>query len=196
MIGGPSALGLPVVDGRELDPARVEALRPGADVMTRDARRHRLPTLYYEVETWATALATTLTAHFRLWEFMDVDVREPAALRAFPRYVPCAVTVLAAALEVFRIDVGAPVRISANGGHRSPSHGGATVASPHAWATAANIYQIGSDMLDSQERIERYAAIARRTLPFAAVRPYGHGAGESDDHLHIDIGYGTVAPSH
>lgn len=195
VIGGTSVLGLRVVDARTLDAGRVDALRPGAEIVTRDGSRQRLPIFYYEVESWADALALTVTGHFGLWEFMDVDVRESAPLRAFPRYVPCAVTMLGAALEVFRLEVGTPVRISANGGHRSPAHARSTVATTHCWGTAADIYRIGSDMLDSQERIEKYGAVARRLLPFASVRPYGRRAGETDDHLHIDIGYGGVVPS-
>jgi hypothetical protein len=51
-----------------------------------------------------------------------VDVREVEAMRTFPRYVPCAVALLATALEVFRAEVGTFVHIAANGGYRSPGH--------------------------------------------------------------------------
>jgi hypothetical protein len=196
MTTGGLPIALPVVDARTLDRERIAALRPAAQVMTRDGRTFALPAFYYEVDSWATALATTVTTHFALWEFMDVDVREPAVLRTFPRYVPCAIAALASALEVLRQEVGVPIRISANGGHRSVFHAGATVASPHAWGTAANIYGIGSELLDSPEKIERYGAIARRALPFATARPYGHGPDQTDDHLHVDLGYGSLVPSH
>jgi hypothetical protein len=185
---------LPVVDAFSLPAAHRELLRPGELVAGRDGGRHRLPRYFYAVESWALALATPLTAHFGLWEFMDVDLREPLLLRTFPRYVPCAVTLLAAALEAFRLDVGLPVRVSANGGYRSPSHAKSDVGSLHAWAAAANVFQIGPDLLDTQERIDRYTAVVRRVLPFAWIRPYGAELGMADDHLHVDIGYATVVP--
>jgi hypothetical protein len=192
---------LPVVDGLALPPVQRELLKPGALVSARDGVPHRLPRYFFEVESWALALATPLTPHFGLWEFMDVDLREPQMLRLFPRYIPCAVTMLAAALELLRVDAGVPVRIAANGGYRSPSHqssiaadaGGETV-SAHCWATAANIYRVGADALDDPERIERYAAAIRRLLPFAWVRPYGEERGAASDHLHVEIGYLTLAP--
>jgi hypothetical protein len=93
-----------------------------------------------------------------------------------------------------RAEVGAPIRIAANGGYRSASHDGSRSGSPHSWGTAANIYRIGAELLDAQDRIERYAATARRLLPFAWVRPYGHDVGFADDHLHIDVGYVTLVP--
>ena len=185
---------LPVVDGLSLPASHRELLRPGELVAGRDGDHHRLPRYFYQVESWALAIATPLTTHFGLWEFMDVDLREPRLLRTFPRYVPCAVTLLAAALEVFRLDVGVPVRVSANGGYRSPSHAGSDAGSLHAWGAGANIYQIGPDLLDTQERIERYTAIVRRVLPFAWIRPYGAALGMADDHLHVDIGYATLVP--
>jgi len=171
-----------------------DLLKPAAHLRARDGAVHRLPRYFYEVESWQVALATSLTSHFWLWEFIDVDLREAAPVRAFPRYVLCAVSVLAAALEIVRLECSAPVHIAANGGYRSPSHAGSDAASTHCWATAANIYRIGGDLLDSQDRIERYAALVRRVLPFASVRPYGSGAGMTDDHLHVDIGYATLVP--
>jgi len=185
---------LPVVDGLSLPAAHRHVLKPGALLQARDGTSHRLPRYFYQVESWPVALATALTPHFGLWEFIEVDLREAAQLRAFPRYVPCALSVLAAALEVVRLECGMPVRIAANGGYRSPSHAGSTAASPHCWGTAANIYRIGADSLDSQERIERYAALVRRVLPLASVRPYGSDAGMTDDHLHVDLGYVTLVP--
>jgi hypothetical protein len=185
---------LPVVDGLSLSASHRELLRPGEWLRGRDGDYHQLPRYFYEVESWAVALATPLTANFGLWEFMDVDLREALLLRHFPRYVPCAVSLLAAGLEVVRADVGVPVRIGANGGYRSPSHAGSTAGSPHCWGAAANVYRIGADFIDTQDRIERYTAVVRRVLPFAWVRPYGPAIGMADDHLHIDIGYATLIP--
>jgi hypothetical protein len=62
------------------------------------------------------------------------------------------------------------------------------------WGTAANLYRVGDDWLDDRETIERYAAIARQTLPHVWIRPWGHGRGYADDHLHLDLGYVTVVP--
>jgi hypothetical protein len=185
---------LPVVDGLTLPALHRDLLRPGELVRGADGELHHLPRYFYEVDSWALALATPLTPDFGLWEFMDVDLREPSPLRMFPRYVPCAVGVLAAALEGFRLDVGAPVRVAANGGYRSPAHRGSGAGSPHCWATAANIYCIGSDLLDSPDRIDRYAAVMRRVLPFAWIWPSAGEAGAVDDHLHVDLGYVTVVP--
>jgi hypothetical protein len=185
---------LRVVDGRTLSREYRDLLEPGDWLHGHDGASHRLPRFFYEVDSWPLALSTPLTPHFGLWEFLDVDVREAGPLRQFPRYVPCAVVLLAAVLEMFRLEAGAPVRISANGGYRSPSHARTRGASPHAWGTAADVYCVGSDLLDSPDRIERYAAAARRGLPFATVRPYGSEAAATDDHLHIDIGYVTVVP--
>jgi hypothetical protein len=185
---------LPVVDGSTLAPAHRDLLRPGELIRAADGELHRLPRYFYEIETWALALATALTPHFGLWEFMDVDLGERPPLRLFPRYVPCAVSVLAAALEGFRLDAGAPVRIAANGGYRSPSHSRSSLGSPHCWGTAADIYRIGSDLLDAADRIERHAAAMRRALPFASIRPAAGEADAVDDHLHVDLGYITVVP--
>ena len=186
--------GLPIVDGFSLPASHREILRPAELVSTADGPTCELPRYFYEVESWRAALDTALTAHFGLWEFMDVDVREAPLMRTYPRYIPCAVTALATALELLRLNVGVPVRIAANGGYRSPSHSGSRVASPHSWAGAANIYRIGAESLDSEERIERYGALARRLLPFVRVRPYGTVAGTANDHLHLDLGYVTVLP--
>jgi hypothetical protein len=186
--------GLPVVDGLSLPASQRELLRPAERVATADGRWWELPRYFYEVESWTIALDTPLTAHFGLWEFMDVDVREAPPMRVYPRYIPCAVTALATALEVLRLDVGVPVRIAANGGYRSPSHGGNRAMSPHSWAAAANIYRIGAESLDTEDRIERYSALARRLLPFVWVRPYGTNVGTTNDHVHLDLGYVTVVP--
>src|SRR5262245_30093517 len=99
-------LPLPVVDGLRLDPPYREALQPGGILRDADGRGRRLPRFFYEIDSWQTALDTPLSPHFMLWELICVDVREAALLRTFPRYVPCAVTLMAAALEPFRAAVG------------------------------------------------------------------------------------------
>ena len=152
------------------------------------------PRHYYEVDSWETALQVQLSPHFALWEFIDVDARETPLMRAFPRYVPCAIGLLAVHLELFRLQVGVPVRIAANGGYRSPALQGADPASTHAWGTAANVYRIGDEYMADRETVERYAAIARRTLPAAWCRPYGAAPGQTTDHLHIDLGHIVCAP--
>ena len=188
------AFPLPVADGLELDAPVRSLLMPGAAVRDSRARLRRLPRFFYVVESWNVALATRLTPHFALWEFMDVDLFEPAPLRRFPRYVPCAVTALAAHLEVLREHVGAPIHISANGGYRSPSHGKSIPGSPHCWGTAANIYRVGDQYLDERDLIEKYASLATDLLPALRARPYGPGPGCVDDHVHLDLGYVTAVP--
>jgi hypothetical protein len=185
---------LPIVDASDLPHPHRQLLRPGELMRTRNGDVHRLPRFFYGVESSAVALNTQLTPHFALWEFIEVDLREPALLRAYPRYVPCAVTILATALEVFRAEVGQPVRIAENGAYRSPAHAASTSGSPHCWAAAANIYSIGSDYVDSAERINRYSEIACRVLAACWTRPYGPHVGEADDHLHVDLGFVTVVP--
>ena len=185
---------LPIVDGLSLAEPHRLLLRPGEMMATHTGRLYRLPRFFYAVESSAVGMKTQLTPNFALWEFIDVDVREPALLRAYPRYVPCAVTILATAMEVFRRAVGAPVRIAANGGYRSPSHASSGSASPHCWGTAANIFQVGQEYIDTGERIGRYAEIACRSLAACWTRPFGTGLGEADDHLHLDLGYVTLVP--
>jgi hypothetical protein len=185
---------LPIVDGLTLSVEQQALLTPGGLLVGRDGETHRLPRYFYEIASWDVALQTSLSAHFAVWEFIDVDVREAAALRLFPRYVPCAVSMLASALETFRLEVGAPVRIMANGGYRSPAHTITTGGSPHCWGTAADIYRIGPEYLDTPQRIDRYAAILRRVLPFSRIRPTGEAIAPTDDHLHVDLGYVTVVP--
>lgn len=190
-----SSLPMAVVDALDLAAPYRSLLMPGVLVRDSHARTRRLPRFFYVVESWAAALEIRLTPHFAIWEFMDVDLYEPAPLRRFPRYVPCAVTTLAANLEVLREHVGAPLHIAANGGYRSPSHGRSTPGSPHAWGTAANIYRIGDDYLDEREKIERYATLATELLPALRARPFGPGPGCVDDHVHLDLGYVTAVPT-
>jgi hypothetical protein len=185
---------LPVVDALDLpEPLRL-LLRPGEMMADRAGHVRRLPRFFYTVESAAVAASTQLTPHFALWELMEVDLREPALVRAYPRYVPCAITVLATALEVLRAEVGVPVRVAANGGYRSPSHAWAVSGSPHCWGTAANIYSVGNEYLDTEDRIRRVAEVATRVLPACWTRPYGIGPGETDDHLHLDLGFITLVP--
>jgi hypothetical protein len=187
-------LPLPVVDGLALADQHRRVLRPDELLADREGRARRLPRFFYEVDSWQTAQKVQLTEHFTLWEFLTVDVREVEPLRTFPRYVPCAVTSLATHLQLLREAVGTFIHIAANGGYRSPTHALTDSASPHCWGTAANIYRIGDDYLDTQEKIERYARVADKRIPGSWTRPYGTEKGFADDHLHIDLGYMLVVP--
>ncbi len=187
-------LPLPVVDGLQLDPKHQRVLCPDEILRDREGRSRRLPRFFYEVDSWQTAQKVQLTEHFTLWEFLTVDVREVEPLRTFPRYVPCAVTALAAHMQLLREALGTFIHIAANGGYRSPKHALTDGASPHCWGTAVNIYRVGDDYLDTQEKIERYARIADRRIPGCWTRPYGSEKGFADDHLHLDLGYMLVVP--
>lgn len=185
---------LRIVDVETLPDAHRRLLLPDAPVEGPHGERLRHPRYFYEVDSWQTALDVQLSPHFSLWEFLDVDVREAGPLREFPRYVPCAVSVLAVHLELFRQTLGLPVRIATNGGYRSPAHELTAPDSPHGWGTAANIYRIGSDEMADRATVERYAGIAHRILPSAWCRPFGPEPGQTIDHLHVDIGYIVVVP--
>jgi hypothetical protein len=187
-------LPLRVVDAGALDGERRAVLQPGARLEDRVGRPRELPRWFYAVESWDQARDVALAPDFMLWEFITVDVREAPLQRGFPRYVPCAVALLAAHLQALRDAVGTYVHIAANGGYRSPAHELTTHASTHCWATAANIYRIGDDYLDTPDRIRRYARVVGQVLPHAWVRPYGSQLGESDDHLHLDLGYAIACP--
>lgn len=189
-----SRLPLPIVDGRELPSDDRQVLRPGEVLEDRAGRPHTLPAHFYEVDRWETALALQLTPHFMLWEFLTVDVREAAAQRTFPRYVPCTVTMLAAHLELFRIAAGTYVHIAANGGYRSPAHALSRYASTHCWGSAVNLYRIGDVWLDTPEAIERFSRLAAASIPGVWTRPYGHDDGFADDHLHLDLGWIIAEP--
>jgi hypothetical protein len=181
---------LAVIDATMLAPAYRALLRP--DERCGAGRR---PRYFYRVDSWEQARTTQLTPHFALAELMSVDCREaPLLLHEFPHYVPCAVTILARYLQVFRDRVEAPVFVSVNGGYRSPAHRFSHQPDAHAWATAADIYRIGDCWLDDEKSIERYARIAESIGPELFVAPYGHGPGEADDHLHIDLGEIHWAP--
>jgi hypothetical protein len=185
---------LRVVDARALDAGRRTALRPGDLVRDGSGQLRRLPLFFYEIPSWQAARETELAPNFGLWEFIEVDLHEASVLRAYPRYVPCAVTLLASVLSLVRQQVNEPMRISANGGYRSPSHGRSREGSTHCWGTAANICRVGEDWLDTQAAIERLAAAATRTIPALWARPYGGGAGFADDHVHLDFGFTTLVP--
>jgi hypothetical protein len=188
------SLPLRIVDGLELGERYRRVLKPGEAVLDANGRARRLPRYFFEVASWEEALGVQLAPHFGLWELIDVDYREAPELREFPRYVPCALAALAAHLEVFRERAGTVVRIAANGGYRSPAHALCRTATPHSWGTAANIYRIGDEMMDSEERIEKYARLARRVLPGVWTRSYGTGAGDAFDHVHLDLGFTVVVP--
>jgi hypothetical protein len=185
---------LRVVDGLRLDKPIRDCLLPGRVITDDRGNERRLPRYFYEIPSWEHAMHTGLAPSFALWEFVQTDVREAAALRGFPRYVPCAITLTALCLERFRAAVGTFVHIAANGGYRSPRHALNSNATPHSWGTAVNIYRIGDVYLDDREAIERYAAIARQALPGVWTRPYGGHRGQTDDHLHIDFGYVLSMP--
>lgn len=185
---------LRVVDGLDLSAGHRALLRPGEIVATANGEFHRLPRFFVEIPSWSAAMGTQLTHNFGLWEFVEVDLYESELLRSYPRYIPCAVTLLATALEAIRGEIGAPIRIAANGGYRSPSHARTSPGSTHGWATAANIYRVGTEYVDSEERISRYAALAARAVAGCWTRPFGAGPGLADDHLHVDVGYVTAVP--
>lgn len=185
---------LRVVDGVSLPEPYRTALRPGDLVEAGAGRMVQLPRFFFEIESWEAALETELSPHFHAFEFLDTDLREAQPLQTFPRYLPCAVVAFAAVLERFREAVGAPVRIAANGGYRSPAHALSAPASPHLWGAAADIYRVGGDYLDDLDRIGRLADVARSELPGVWVRPVGDEPGASFDHLHIDLGFLTLVP--
>jgi hypothetical protein len=185
---------LPLVRAEDLAPEWRHVLRPGETLRDRSGTARVLPSSFLRLDSWHQALETDLTAHFKAWELIGVDVRETLLARSFPRYVPCAILLLAGALELFRLEVGTFVHVAANGGYRSPAHALSRHASRHCWGTAANIYRVGDTWLDSREELEKYAAIARRVIPGVWVRPFGPEDGEADDHLHIDLGYTVFEP--
>ncbi|MEA3189198.1 MAG: hypothetical protein QOD99_3028 [Chthoniobacter sp.] len=184
-----------VIDGLTLPAKLRELLRPAEQVTDHEGHTHSLPRFFYEIETWAKAKETQMATHFTAAEIMTVDCREAdLLLNHFPHYVPCAVSIAARYLQAFREKVEAPVYISANGGYRSPAHARSRGASLHHWGTAADIYRVGDTFLDDQKSIEKYAGLAEAIAPEVYAKPFGHGAGETDDHLHIDLGYVNYTP--
>lgn len=186
-----SELDLEVVDGLKLSEEHRKLLRPGEPVEDENGNSHRLPRFFYSVPNWKRAHEIKLASHFTLAELMTVDCREAELLlHDFPHYVPCAVTLVARYLEDLRRDADAVVLVGANGGYRSPMHQRNEPKSPHCWATAADIYRVGSTYLDDEKSISKYADIAQSLGPQVFARPYTPG----DDHLHIDLGFITVTP--
>jgi hypothetical protein len=187
--------GLKVVDAFDLDDELRSLLKPGALLHDEQGRRHRLPRYFYEIPSHEVAFATRLTPHFGLNELILNDLREAARLQQYPRYVPCAVRLLAFYLEKFRERAGASVHIAVNGGYRSPSHKLVHHASPHMWSTAADIYRIGSTILKTKESIEKFNDIAEDLSDDIRTLPWGPVTGKNaDDHVHIDLGYITLVP--
>jgi hypothetical protein len=190
-----SAEELRPIDGLNLSAEYRALLRPGEAEPDSAGNVHHLPRFFYEIGSWQDAHAIRLASHFTLAELMLVDCREAELLlRQFPHYVPCAVILLAMFLEDFRREVGAPVFISANGGYRSPAHQIGGAKSIHAWGTGANIYRIGDTFLDDARSIEKYGATASSLSRAVLIRPFGSKEGETDDHLHLDLGFVSLTP--
>jgi hypothetical protein len=185
-----------VVDAFDLDDELRSLLKPGEMVRDAQGRRKRLPRYFYEIPTHDVAVQIRLTQHFGLNEFIVVDLKEAQRLQEFPRYVPCAVRILAFFLEQFRTAAGGSVHIAVNGGYRSPAHKMSSNATAHMWSTAADIYRIGSTIIKTKEQIDKYNDIAEELSDDVCVMRYGHETGTSvDDHVHLDLGYVTVVPS-
>lgn len=183
------------IDGLRLAEEYRALLRPGESEAGANGTVHCLPRFFYEIGSWEEAHTVRLSPHFTLAELMLVDCREARLLLSrFPHYVPCAILLLARFLEDFRREVDAPVFIAANGGYRSPAHQVGGVKSIHAWGTAANIYRVGDTFLSDAKSIEKYRAVAAALSPAVFVRPFGREEGQTDDHLHIDLGYASLIP--
>src|SRR6266404_1122986 len=183
------------IDGLKLTAEHRELLRPAKSENDSHGNVHHLPRFFYEVASWQEAHEIRLAPHFKLAELMTVDCREAELLlREFPHYVPCTIVLLARFLEDFRREVDAPVFVSANGGYRSPAHRIGGAKSIHAWGTAADIYRVGETFLDDAKSIEKYRAIAASLSPAVFVRPFGSERGQTNDHLHIDLGFASLTP--
>jgi hypothetical protein len=195
MSSGEADQRLKVVDAFDLDDELRTILKPGEMVRDAHGRRHRLPRYFYEIASREAALAMHMTTHFAINELILNDLREAPRLQQYPRYVPCAVRILAFYLELFRTACGASVHIAVNGGYRSPAHKLSTDATPHMWGTAADVYRIGSSILKTKEQIDKYNEIAEDLSEDIMVLPYGHDLGkQADDHIHIDLGFVTLIP--
>ena len=183
------------IDGLRLAEDYRALLRPGESETGANGNVRRLPRFFYEIGSWKEAHEVRLAPHFTLAELMLVDCREARLLLSqFPHYVPCAILLLARFLEDFRREVDAPIFISANGGYRSPAHQIGGARSIHAWGTAANIYRVGDTFLNDVKSIRRYGGIAASLSPAVFVRPFGSERGQTDDHLHIDLGFTNLTP--
>ena len=186
---------LRAIDGIRLPNEYRVLLRPGEIETDINGTAHRLPRFFYEIASWQEAHEIRLVPHFTLAELMLVDCREAQLLLSqFPHYVPCVIVLLARLLEDFRREVDAPVFISANGGYRSPAHQIGGVKSIHAWGTAANIYRVGDTFLSDARSIEKYRSIAASLSPAVFVRSFGREQAQTDDHLHLDLGFVTLTP--
>ena len=186
---------LRAIDGLNLPDEYRALLRPGEVETDVQGNVHHLPRFFYEIGSWQEAHEIRLASHFTLAELMLVDCREARLLLSqFPHYVPCAIVLLARFLEDFRREVDAPVFISANGGYRSPAHQIGGAKSIHAWGTAANIYRVGDTFFSDPKSIQKYRAIAASLGPAVFVRPFGRERGQTDDHLHIDLGFASLTP--
>ncbi|HXI11892.1 MAG TPA: hypothetical protein VNM92_04515 [Thermoanaerobaculia bacterium] len=186
--------GLKIVDAFDLDDELRSLLRPGEMVKDIAGRRHRLPRYFYEIPSHEYARNVQLTPGFKLNEFIVVDLKETPRLQNFPRYIPCAVRVLAFYLQRLREAVGAAVHIPVNGGYRSPAHKLGKNATRHMWGTAADLYKIGTTILKTQVAIEKYNRVAEELSDDLFLKPYGRELGQADDHIHIDLGYVNVIP--
>ena len=185
---------LEVVDGLTLDAEYQELLRPDETIIGHNGMTYRLPRYFFVVDSYEIAKQIKLAPNFFISEFLETDYKEADLQRDYPKYIPTAVTLMAAALGVLRKQVRSSIRIATNGGYRSPHHSLNTYMSPHCWGTAVNIYRIGNKHLNNQAIIDKYAEIIKKTLPGVWVRPYGTTVGTSFDQLHLDIGFTTAVP--
>src|SRR4051812_10785197 len=141
------------VDGRRLSKEYRDALSPGGMRCDATGIEHRLPRFFYEIPSWDYAMAVRLTQNFGLWELIQTDVREAAILQSFPRYVPCALPLLAFALEQFRAAAGSFVHIAANGGKLFPPHHRSRAGATSAIAgTPGYILKILAQLMVSTQR--------------------------------------------
>jgi hypothetical protein len=186
--------GLKIVDAFDLDPEVRSLLMPQEMAEGKDGHQHKLPRYFYEIPSHEAAREVRLSQHFGLNELLLVDLKEAERLRAYPRYVPCAVRILAFYLERLREAVGAPIHLAVNGGYRSPAHKLSVGATPHMWGTAADLYRIGSQVLNEKDTIEKFNRLAEETIDDFWVMPYGHEIGKTDDHIHLDLGYVSLVP--
>ena len=186
---------LHAADGFDLAQEYRVLLRPGEAETDFQGNVHKLPRFFYETRSWQEAHDIRLAPHFTLAELMLVDCREARLLlNQFPHYVPCAIVLLARFLEDFRREVDAPVFISANGGYRSPAHQISGAKSIHAWGTAADIYRVGDTFLNDAKSIQKFGSIATSLSRAVLIRPFGPEPGQTDDHLHIDLGFVSLTP--
>ena len=186
--------GLKIVDAFDLEPELRALLRPNEMAMGKAGRQHRLPRYFYEVPSHERAREVRLTPHFGLNEFLLVDLKEAPLIRNYPRYIPCAVRLLAFYLERLREVVGQQIHLAVNGGYRSPVHKLAVGITPHMWGTAADLFRIGPILLNDKDAIEKFNRIAEDISDDLWVMPYGHEIGSADDHIHVDLGYVSLVP--